>query len=137
MDRQCLRTGILRVQRKTCLRYIIVFISEPVFSPVQTCPLLMMHDTCCGKSTSKVALFTHLIITMCSPETVESLFIAYRLTGDQLYRDHGWKIFQAIEKHCRIESGGYVTIINVDESPARQEDKMETFFLVCFYLCDP
>jgi len=66
---------------------------------------------------------------MLRPETVESLFIAYRLTGDQVYRDHGWRIFQAIEKHCRVESGGYVTIINVDEFPAKQEDKMETFFL--------
>ncbi|KJA19241.1 glycoside hydrolase family 47 protein [Hypholoma sublateritium FD-334 SS-4] len=66
---------------------------------------------------------------MLRPETVESLFIAYRLTGEQRYRDHGWKIFQSIEKHCRVESGGYATIINVDQNPARQEDKMETFFL--------
>ncbi|KAF9478073.1 glycoside hydrolase family 47 protein [Pholiota conissans] len=66
---------------------------------------------------------------MLRPETVESLFIAYRLTGDELYRDHGWRIFQAIEKHCRVESGGYTTILNVDENPARLEDKMETFFL--------
>jgi hypothetical protein len=67
---------------------------------------------------------------MLRPETVESLFLAYRLTGDQLYRDHGWRIFQAIERHCRVEGGGYATIINVDENPARLEDKMETFFLV-------
>ncbi|KIM47401.1 glycoside hydrolase family 47 protein [Hebeloma cylindrosporum] len=66
---------------------------------------------------------------MLRPETIESLFIAYRLTGDQRYRDHGWRIFQAIEKHCRVEGGGYATIINVDENPSRQEDKMETFFL--------
>ncbi|KAF8971818.1 glycoside hydrolase family 47 protein [Flammula alnicola] len=66
---------------------------------------------------------------MLRPETVESLFLAYRLTGDQRYRDQGWQIFQSIEKHCRVESGGYATIINVDENPARQEDKMETFFL--------
>jgi len=66
---------------------------------------------------------------MLRPETIESLFIAYRLTGDQRYRDHGWRIFQAIEKHCRVEAGGYATIINVDENPSRQEDKMETFFL--------
>ncbi|KAF9561604.1 glycoside hydrolase family 47 protein [Agrocybe pediades] len=66
---------------------------------------------------------------MLRPETVESLFIAWRLTGDQLYRDHGWKIFQSIEEHCKVEGGGYATIINVDENPARQEDKMETFFL--------
>lgn len=64
------------------------------------------------------------------PETVESLFVAFRLTGNKRYRDYGWSIFQAIEKHCRVESGGYASIINVDESPARMEDKMETFFMV-------
>jgi len=63
------------------------------------------------------------------PETVESLFTAFRLTGDRRYREYGWAIFQAIEKHCRIPSGGYATIINVDEVPVRHEDKMETFFL--------
>jgi len=66
---------------------------------------------------------------MLRPETVESLFIAYRLTGDELYREQAWKIFQAIEKHCRIESGGYATVLNVDEVPSKLEDKMETFFL--------
>lgn len=64
------------------------------------------------------------------PETVESLFVAFRLTGNKLYRDYGWSIFQSIEKHCKVESGGYASIINVDESPARHEDKMETFFMV-------
>lgn len=66
---------------------------------------------------------------MLRPETVESLFIAFRLTGDQRYREHGWAIFRAIETHCRIPSGGYATIVNVDEVPVRHEDKMETFFL--------
>jgi hypothetical protein len=66
-----------------------------------------------------------------SPETVESLFIAFRLTGDVRYREHGWNIFQSIEKHCRIETGGYASILNVDEVPARHEDKMETFLMVC------
>ncbi|TDL20923.1 glycoside hydrolase [Rickenella mellea] len=63
------------------------------------------------------------------PETIESLFIAYRLTADKRYRDSGWKIFQAIEKHCRIETGGYASVINVDELPVRHEDKMETFMM--------
>ncbi|KAH7104958.1 glycoside hydrolase [Auriculariales sp. MPI-PUGE-AT-0066] len=63
------------------------------------------------------------------PETVESLFIAWRLTGDQKYRDWGWQVFTAIEKHAKIESGGYATVLNVDELPVRYEDKMETFFL--------
>lgn len=69
---------------------------------------------------------------MLRPETVESLFIAYRLTGDNIYREHGWKIFQAIEKHARVSTGGYATVINVDDNPASLEDKMETFFLVRF-----
>lgn len=63
------------------------------------------------------------------PETVESLFIAYRLTGEQRYRDYGWKIFEAIEKHCKIETGGYAAVLNVDELPVKHEDKMETFLL--------
>ena len=67
---------------------------------------------------------------MLRPETVESLFIAYRLTGDELYREHGWKIFQSIEKHAKVPSGGYATVLNVDQNPAELEDKMETFFLV-------
>ncbi|KAI9432065.1 glycoside hydrolase family 47 protein [Lactarius indigo] len=66
---------------------------------------------------------------MLRPETVESLFVAFRLTGDKRYREHGWAIFRAIEAHCRIPSGGYATIVNVDEVPVRHEDKMETFFL--------
>ncbi|KAI9066522.1 glycoside hydrolase family 47 protein [Trametes sanguinea] len=63
------------------------------------------------------------------PETVESLFIAYRLTGDERYRKYGWQIFQAIEKHCKIETGGYASIINVDKVPVEHEDKMETFLM--------
>ncbi|KAI0326772.1 glycoside hydrolase [Cubamyces sp. BRFM 1775] len=63
------------------------------------------------------------------PETVESLFIAYRLTGDDRYRKYGWKIFQAIETHCKIESGGYASILNVDHVPVEYEDKMETFLM--------
>lgn len=64
------------------------------------------------------------------PETIESLFVAYRLTGDDRYRDYGWNIFQSIEKHCRVSTGGYASVINVDEVPVKLEDKMETFLLV-------
>ncbi|KAF9225266.1 glycoside hydrolase family 47 protein [Gyrodon lividus] len=63
------------------------------------------------------------------PETIESLFIAFRLTGDTLYRDEGWAIFQAIEKHCRVSTGGYASVQNVDEVPVEHEDKMETFMM--------
>ena len=67
---------------------------------------------------------------MCSPETIESLFVAYRLTGDDRYREYGWKIFQSIEKYCRLESGGYASILNADDADSEKMDKMETFFMV-------
>ncbi|KAG6878225.1 hypothetical protein C0992_008440 [Termitomyces sp. T32_za158] len=63
------------------------------------------------------------------PETVESLFLAYRLTGDEQYRQYGWDIFQSIEKYTRVETGGYATILNVDDVNSKLEDRMETFFL--------
>ncbi|KAJ7624463.1 glycoside hydrolase family 47 protein [Roridomyces roridus] len=63
------------------------------------------------------------------PETVESLFLAWRLTGHPRYREYGWQIFQAIEKHCRVPSGGYASVLNVEEVPVKWEDKMETFLM--------
>ncbi|KAF8657971.1 hypothetical protein AX16_002132 [Volvariella volvacea WC 439] len=63
------------------------------------------------------------------PETVESLFIAYRLTGDQKYRDYGWRIFNSIEKYCKLANGGYASFLNVDDVRGAKDDKMETFFL--------
>jgi mannosyl-oligosaccharide alpha-1,2-mannosidase len=63
------------------------------------------------------------------PETVESLFLAYRATGLQKYRDWGWKIFEAFQEHCRVTTGGYAIIKDVQILPAEQEDRMETFWL--------
>ncbi|KAF7338966.1 Glycoside hydrolase family 47 protein [Mycena venus] len=64
------------------------------------------------------------------PETVESLFLAWRLTGHPKYRAYGWEIFQAIETHCRVPGGGYASVLNVEEVPVTWEDKMETFLMV-------
>ncbi|KAF4605034.1 mannosyl-oligosaccharide alpha-1,2-mannosidase [Pleurotus pulmonarius] len=66
---------------------------------------------------------------MLRPETVESVFLAWRLTGDTRYRDYAWKIFSAIEKHCRLPKGGYATVLDVDSLPVRYLDKQETFFM--------
>lgn len=83
---------------------------------------------------SGISIFVPILIqagnNVNRPETVESLFIAFRLTGDRRYRDDGWRIFQSIQKHCRVQTGGYASIINVDQNPAEQEDKMETFLMV-------
>ena len=63
------------------------------------------------------------------PETVESLFVAFSLTGDEIYRDWGWQIFEAFEKHCKVETGGYSSIDDVDADEPNKVDKMETFWL--------
>ena len=39
------------------------------------------------------------------PETVESLWILHRVTGDEAYRDWGWRIFQAFQQNSRTSSG--------------------------------
>lgn len=46
------------------------------------------------------------------PETVESLFYLWRVTGNKTYQEWGWNIFQAFEKNSRIESG-YVGLKDV------------------------
>jgi endoplasmic reticulum Man9GlcNAc2 1,2-alpha-mannosidase len=63
------------------------------------------------------------------PETLESLFVLSRVTGKEIYKQWGWEIFEAFEKHTKIPSGGYSNIANVFEIPVKHRDKMETFFL--------
>ncbi|KAM7480693.1 hypothetical protein LguiA_028906 [Lonicera macranthoides] len=60
------------------------------------------------------------------PETVESLFYLWRLTGNKTYQEWGWNIFQAFEKNSRIESG-YVGLKDVNTGV--QDNMMQSFFL--------
>ncbi|GAB2268489.1 mannosyl-oligosaccharide alpha-1,2-mannosidase [Dionaea muscipula] len=60
------------------------------------------------------------------PETVESLFYLWRLTGNKTYQDWGWNIFQAFEKNSRIESG-YVGLKDVNTGV--KDNMMQSFFL--------
>ncbi|KAF7338961.1 alpha-1,2-Mannosidase [Mycena venus] len=66
---------------------------------------------------------------MLRPEISESVFLAWRLTGDARYRSYAWDIFSAIERHCRLPGGGYATVLDVDNLPVSYLDKQETFFL--------
>ncbi|KAJ2161783.1 hypothetical protein GGF46_001205 [Coemansia sp. RSA 552] len=64
------------------------------------------------------------------PETVESLFVLYRITGDDKYQQWGWDIFSAIERHAKV-ANGYAALNNVMETnqTENQKDSMESFFL--------
>mmetsp|Transcript_115093 Transcript_115093/g.245908 ORF Transcript_115093/g.245908 Transcript_115093/m.245908 type:complete len:629 (-) Transcript_115093:16-1902(-) len=63
------------------------------------------------------------------PETVESLFVLFRITGDERYRRWGWDIFQAIERHAKLQPLGFASVANVNSVPTSLSDKMESFFL--------
>lgn len=64
------------------------------------------------------------------PETVESLFIAFHLSGDIIYREWGWKIFQAFLEVTRVpgNSRAFASIrdVNATKSSVEFEDRMET-----------
>ena len=71
------------------------------------------------------------------PEAIESLFVLYRITGDETLREEAWKIFEAIEEHTKTKYG-YAALRDVTQLPAPQEDNMESFWtaetLKYFYL---
>lgn len=66
------------------------------------------------------------------PETVESLFMMWRITEDPLYREWGWKIFQAFKEHTSVGDGKgpYTSVNNVNAVPPVWRDNMESFWLV-------
>jgi mannosyl-oligosaccharide alpha-1,2-mannosidase len=60
------------------------------------------------------------------PETIESLYILYRVTKDEKYLEQGWEIFKAIEKNCRTPTA-YTGLLNVETG--EQNNSMQSFFL--------
>ncbi|KAF9006011.1 glycoside hydrolase family 47 protein [Cyathus striatus] len=64
------------------------------------------------------------------PETVESLYILWRTTGNKKWRDRGWSIFEAIERHTKTASG-YASLLSVDSlmPKAPKENSMPSYFL--------
>jgi len=50
----------------------------------------------------------------------------YRLTRDPQYREWGWNIFTAFEKHTKLDEG-YASISDI--LIPKYIDKMETFYL--------
>lgn len=56
------------------------------------------------------------------------MFILNQLTGDPVYREWGWEVFQAIEKYCKTQYA-YGSLPDVASTTASPRDKMESFFL--------
>jgi mannosyl-oligosaccharide alpha-1,2-mannosidase len=57
------------------------------------------------------------------PQTVESLYIMWRVTRDEKWRDMGWRIFEALEREARTPVG-YANLHTVDVAPGMKQDAM-------------
>jgi mannosyl-oligosaccharide alpha-1,2-mannosidase len=62
------------------------------------------------------------------PELSESIFVMYRITGDEHWRDEAWRLFQAITKSARTEIA-FAGIEDVSSNKTRHIDRMESFWL--------
>ena len=62
------------------------------------------------------------------PEAAEGWWYMLELTGDDKYRDWGWKTFLAFERHLRAPHG-YASIRDVRSDRPQKMDRMESFFL--------
>jgi mannosyl-oligosaccharide alpha-1,2-mannosidase len=56
------------------------------------------------------------------PEYVESLFYAWRTTGEKRYREWAWEAFEALEKHCKAPFG-YAQLKDVYDVKTQGEGK--------------
>ncbi|KIJ46884.1 glycoside hydrolase family 47 protein [Sphaerobolus stellatus SS14] len=66
------------------------------------------------------------------PETIESMYLMWKTTGDPIWRERGWEIFKAIEKYCRL-SVGYSSVADVSvtnpKSPTNKLNDMPSYAL--------
>lgn len=63
------------------------------------------------------------------PEAVEAFFYMWRYTRNEKYREWAWKVFEGIEKHCKVKSGGYAAIKNSRSMRPKKEDVMHSFLI--------
>lgn len=67
------------------------------------------------------------------PETVESLYYLYQITGDEKYREWGYEIFQSFQKYTRVLTAdnkiSYTSLNDVTTTKPSYRDNMESFWL--------
>ena len=95
----------------------------------------MYHKTTSGLSPELVTVaagemqFKNHLNYLLRPETLESLFYLFRATGNPMYRDWAWEIFEATQKHCKVPSGGYTIVNNVMSEHPNSADLQPSWFL--------
>jgi mannosyl-oligosaccharide alpha-1,2-mannosidase len=62
------------------------------------------------------------------PEAIESIFVLYRITGDETLREKAWVMFENIVKHTRTEYG-FSSIEDVTQTDTIKVDRMESYWI--------
>jgi mannosyl-oligosaccharide alpha-1,2-mannosidase len=62
------------------------------------------------------------------PEAIESVFVLYRITGDEIWREHAWTMFRAIVEQTRTEHA-FSNIEDVTKNDSRKMDRMESYWI--------
>ncbi|EGF99902.1 family 47 glycoside hydrolase [Melampsora larici-populina 98AG31] len=69
-------------------------------------------------------------VTIClnfRPEVLESVFYAWRMTGDERYQEFAWSTFKALNKYCKAPAS-YASILYVNDAKnVTQIDDSESF----------
>jgi mannosyl-oligosaccharide alpha-1,2-mannosidase len=65
------------------------------------------------------------------PEAIESVFYAYRITGNPQYQDIAWEMFESIETLTRTEyaNAAIRNVMKGDRAEVEKVDEMESFWL--------
>ncbi|KAJ1488651.1 glycoside hydrolase, partial [Baffinella frigidus] len=93
------------------------------------------YDIVVGKTgPAKLVPSNTMKFSLLRPETMESAFVLWRVTGNRKYTDFGWRVFTAIEKHSRLpgKGSGYTAVADVNFRGGNPEmnrlDRLDSFF---------
>ena len=77
------------------------------------------------RGTDKPSEYTPIRISnRLRPETVESFYLLWRTTGDVVWRERGWEVFEALEREARVEGGGFASLENAHQVGGPKRDQM-------------
>ena len=59
-------------------------------------------------------------------QTLESLYLLWKITCEARWRERAWKIFESIEIHTKTTSG-YASLRSVETTPGVKQDDMPRY----------
>ena len=57
-------------------------------------------------------------------QTIESVYLMWRTTGNSIWRERGWEMFQNVKKYSTVPGGGMATIEDVRNTKFGVRDDM-------------